>query len=118
MFRGVVEGWSDAEWICRQKVINGSSLRFLSCDEDSVFSMQQLVQLGEVISQFVKERQNDSTIRTRVNLQAILLSQFLMVVDLSIGNDRVLVLRSKHAERLFSLGAEIIDSQAMEANDA
>ena len=118
MFRGVIEGRSDAEWISRQKVIHGSSLRLLSCDEDCVFSVQQLIQLGEVISQFHEKRQNDSTVRTRVNLQPKFLSQFLMIVDLSIGNDCVLVLRSKHAEGLFSLGAEIIDGQPMEANDA
>lgn len=50
VFRGVVKGRSNAEWICSQKVVYDSSLRFLSRDEDSVFSVQQLVQLSEVIS--------------------------------------------------------------------
>ena len=80
--------------------------------------MQQLVQLSEVVSQFVEERQNDSAIRTWVNLQAEFLSQLLVIVDLSIGNYCVLVLSSEDAEGLFSLRAEIIDGQPMEANDA
>lgn len=41
-----------------------------------------------------------------------------MIVDLSIGNDCVLVLRCEDAEGLFSLRAEIVDGQPMEANDA
>lgn len=80
--------------------------------------MQQLIQLSEVISQLQKQRQDDSTIRPRINLQPKLLPKCLMIVDLSIGNDGVLILLCKVAERLFSLRGEVIDSQPMEANDA
>lgn len=42
----------------------------------------------------------------------------MMVVDLSIGDDGILVLAPEVTERLFSLGREIIDGESMEADDA
>ena len=41
-----------------------------------------------------------------------------MVVDLSIGNDRVLIGGREDAEGLFSLGRQVVDGQSVEADDA
>lgn len=41
-----------------------------------------------------------------------------MVVDLSVGNDRVLVGRREDTEGLLSLGRQVVDGQPVEADDA
>lgn len=41
-----------------------------------------------------------------------------MVVDLSVGNDRVLIGRREDAEGLFPLRRQVVDGQSMEADDA
>ena len=53
----------------------------------------------------------------RINLQAKFLPQLLMIVDLSIGNGCILVLRCEIAEGLHSLCAEIVEGQPMETNE-
>lgn len=80
--------------------------------------MKDLVELFEIFSQLDEKRKDDCAIRTRIDIQSILHSELFVVVDLSIGNDSVLVGRSEDAEGLFALGGEVIDGQTVEADNA
>lgn len=118
MLVGEVKGWSHAEGVGSQKIIDGSSFDLFPGNKDSVFPMKSVVKSFEVISKKHEEREDNCTVGPGVDLEVVLFSEFPVVVDFSIGDDSVLVLSVEVAEGLLSLGSKIVDRQSVEANDA
>jgi hypothetical protein len=104
-----VKGWSHAERIGSQKIINGSSFDLFPGNKNSVFTMKSVIESFEIISEKHEERKDNCAVGPRVDLKVVLFPKFPVVVDFSIGDDSVLIFSVKVAERLLSFGSKIVD---------
>ncbi len=118
MLIGEIEKRTDTQGVSCSEIINDSTLSFLTSDKHRVFSMKHLVQLLKIITQLHEQRQDDGTVWPGIDLKSILLPEFQVVVDFSVGDDSVLILCRENTERLFSLWRKIVNRQSMETDDA
>lgn len=113
-----IEERTDTQGVSTGEIVHHATLSLLTSDKDSILPMESLVEELEVLAQLDEERKDDCTIRPRIHLKLILLSQLFVVVDLSVGNHCILIGRREEAEGLFSLEGKVVDGQPVEADDA